>query len=333
MHEYELRALIAAPPTLAAWEHGRAVASCESLWLVPLTEPPTEADVERLSVRGPVAHVEVDWFGGVGTERAALWVNGRRRLADVRVPEVLRALGVSSPDEVVAAGLLRHPSTLEWSAHAIVDEREQIDPRQPLRGLVTALKFNAPLRRHELESAVRRQAARRLGSMGRAARTALPALQVTSRSDRDPSVILECACAMARIGAEGIPMLLGALEDPTTREPRAIILALGEAGKEARSAVPAIQRRLLQEGDERVRAACAEVLGRLDADGSADTLVRALGDPSPFVRMRAAEGLGRGFDLYGSHLDALRSAMEDADPHVCSAATDALHRLESRYGS
>ena len=78
------------------------------------------------SSRGPVGYVEAEFFGGVGTQQAALWTAGRLSLGPISVDEgqpgspiseLLRHLGVDRGDhydEFEAVGLDRHRWTDEW---------------------------------------------------------------------------------------------------------------------------------------------------------------------------------------------------------------------------
>jgi hypothetical protein len=77
-----------------------------------------------------VAYVEAEYFGGVGTQRAAVWVEGRLALGPLRLGEnepfphegspisqALRRLGVQrdgETDEFAAAGLPQHRHGSEW---------------------------------------------------------------------------------------------------------------------------------------------------------------------------------------------------------------------------
>ncbi|MFC7548144.1 hypothetical protein [Plantactinospora sp. GCM10030261] len=82
------------------------------------------------SVAGPVGYVEADFFGGIGTQRAAMWnggelvvgplsvdVNERFPAAGSPISQILRRLGVvrgSHRDEFDAVGLGRHRDTSDW---------------------------------------------------------------------------------------------------------------------------------------------------------------------------------------------------------------------------
>jgi hypothetical protein len=84
----------------------------------------------RWSMTGPVAYVEADYFGGVGSQRAALWLNGVVVLgplvaeehqpwpaAGSPISQVLARLGVDRVgyvDEFAAVGLAEHRHTEDW---------------------------------------------------------------------------------------------------------------------------------------------------------------------------------------------------------------------------
>jgi hypothetical protein len=82
------------------------------------------------SVRAPLAYVEAEYFGGVGTQVAAVWDTGERVMGPLAVHEgppvlaspspislALRRLGVSADghvDEFDAVGLGRHRNMDGW---------------------------------------------------------------------------------------------------------------------------------------------------------------------------------------------------------------------------
>ncbi|MFD5573082.1 hypothetical protein [Streptomyces cadmiisoli] len=84
------------------------------------------------SVRGPVAYVEAEYFGGVGEQRAAVWEGGTIVLGPLHLEEgrpfppagspisqALRRLGVVAgpgEDEFSAVGLVRHRHGEAWLA-------------------------------------------------------------------------------------------------------------------------------------------------------------------------------------------------------------------------
>ncbi|MET7486861.1 hypothetical protein [Streptomyces sp. NPDC005538] len=78
------------------------------------------------SAAGPVAYVEAEYFGGVGEQRAAVWVDGALALGPLEEPptmelsaisQALRRLGATSgpgQDEFTAVGLDRHRHHDGW---------------------------------------------------------------------------------------------------------------------------------------------------------------------------------------------------------------------------
>ena len=134
------------------FEHARVVALDQSVCLLLMTddffnevrqegaEPgvpgfwklPTGFDrvLATWSVRGPVAYVEADYFGGVGSQVAAVWDAGQLVLGPTAEPEhsftpehpspisqALQRLGVSARghfDEFEAVGLDRHRNMEDW---------------------------------------------------------------------------------------------------------------------------------------------------------------------------------------------------------------------------
>jgi hypothetical protein len=105
----------------------------QGLVLLPLSSVPASDVLVAWSVRGPVALVEAEFFGGAGTQRAQVWEHGRSVLGPLVLEEddpapsvtpislALRRLGVSKGshyDEFDAVGLGRHRSTSKWVTSA-----------------------------------------------------------------------------------------------------------------------------------------------------------------------------------------------------------------------
>ncbi|KOX02276.1 hypothetical protein ADK65_08935 [Streptomyces sp. NRRL B-1140] len=152
---YDLQAVIAAEETLRVAVRGLAAARTASigqgLSLMPLTGVLREAVaysgeevafgfrglpsgfskvLSEWSAGAPVAYVEVEYFGGAGEQRAAVWHGGHIVLGPLRVEEgepfppsgspvsqALRRLGVvtsAGQDEFSAVRLDRHRHTDAW---------------------------------------------------------------------------------------------------------------------------------------------------------------------------------------------------------------------------
>ncbi|MGC4764403.1 hypothetical protein ACLQ20_16235 [Micromonospora sp. DT46] len=152
---YTLDALIGSVGALHAaasqWPAAVPVPLAHDLALLPMTDElfdaVTDGTTERVlgfwklpggfdrelsswSSVGPVGYVEADFFGGVGSQRAALWVAGELAFGPLFVGEgepfapqgspisqLLARLGVERHryrDEFEAVGLGRHRETADW---------------------------------------------------------------------------------------------------------------------------------------------------------------------------------------------------------------------------
>jgi HEAT repeat protein len=140
------------------------------------------------------------------------------------------------------------------------------------------------------DPAVRAAAARGLGTMGRRARDAVPAL-VEVLKDSEAAVTQEALRALGQIGPaakDATPALLAwirAHQDPTRQGAVAALVRIG-----ARDALV----ELLHEKDRSVRASAARGLGRMrsKAQAAVPALIEALGDPSAAVSKEAVRALG-----------------------------------------
>jgi hypothetical protein len=140
-----LEAAVAAANT--ALEHTRAVPIGKGLSIVPITDETFDAlrarfpNVEdpsapefyklsgpimivarQLSVFGPVAYIETDYFGGTGSQSAMVWSQGEITMPPTQsdggpINRALRLLGVRAgltQDEFDAVGLGRNRSNDQW---------------------------------------------------------------------------------------------------------------------------------------------------------------------------------------------------------------------------
>lgn len=152
---YCLQAVIATESVLrelaGSTAEARIVPLGQHLWLLPMTDAlfdavtvaggpeldgfwKAPAGFDRLlsacSKAGPVAYVEADYFGGVGTQNALVWDEGKIVLGPLRlapgdpspttgtpISQALRRLGAAKGDHVdefSAVGLGRHRYTDDW---------------------------------------------------------------------------------------------------------------------------------------------------------------------------------------------------------------------------
>jgi HEAT repeat protein len=149
-----------------------------------------------------------------------------------------------------------------------------------------------------------------------------PMLQFLEEPGRHPAR----AWAANVLGELRVPrafaVLTRALEDVDDEVRAKAATALGQV-RDTR-AVPYLLDRLLTDPAPFVRARIAGALGRFDAPEVVDRLVRGLGDPAWWVRMRSVEAL----EQIGAPAEgALLAALEDTDPEIRLRAAVGLERL------
>jgi hypothetical protein len=136
---------------LAEVADARAVSLRKGLFLVPITDElfdalgeqyPNVEDVsseifwkfsgslaivlQRMSMHGPIAYIETEYFGGAGTQAAAVWLDGRLLMSPVNarrgpINRALRHLGVRFTwprDAFQDVGLHRYRNNEDWIAVA-----------------------------------------------------------------------------------------------------------------------------------------------------------------------------------------------------------------------
>jgi hypothetical protein len=132
-----LRLLLMTDDLFDEIQHDSAEAPVPGFWKLPIG---FDQSLAAWSMQGPVAYVEADYFGGVGTQIAAVWDAGALVLGPLAEPETrtaptrstpisqaLRRLGVSAHghvDEFDAIGLGRHRDTDNWLDEVSSDDRE-----------------------------------------------------------------------------------------------------------------------------------------------------------------------------------------------------------------
>jgi hypothetical protein len=118
-------AVIALPQSKALVPLTRSVRKAHDISFLPLTDDGAddvpEAAREFAARAKKIAYVEAEFFGGAGTQAAAVWEEGRLVfgpvVADDAINQALRVLGVAKKehfDEFEALSLGRHRDTDEW---------------------------------------------------------------------------------------------------------------------------------------------------------------------------------------------------------------------------
>ena len=119
------------------------------------------------------------------------------------------------------------------------------------------------------------------------------------------------ATAVNQVAAETVLLM--------STDPRARLDAVNALGMtNASRVVPTLAKTLREDETERIRGMCAGYLGSIKGDLAETALLEVTGDPSPYVRRRAIEGLFRIGS--GRGLEAVRAALDDSDPIVKAKA-------------
>jgi HEAT repeat protein len=172
-----------------------------------------------------------------------------------------------------------------------------------------------------------------LGTMGPAARPAVPELAEVLKKDNDAELRQQAARSLGQIGpaaeSEGVPALSRALRDPEAVVREAAADALSKFGGRAKEAVGSLLARL-KDREATVRLAALSALAQIgpDAQEALPKLKPALKDADPEIRRRALDVLGRlgaeaGKDV--GALAALKVALDDKE--VSRNALIALARI------
>jgi HEAT repeat protein len=180
---------------------------------------------------------------------------------------------------------------------------------------------------------VRSAAAQALGKAGRPAHVTAMALGRTEQDDRDAEVRRAAREALAAVGRpvpkDDVPLWMDALKDE--RAPYRVLAArsLYWAGPDAAPAAAALGHALETDGDARVREAALLALEKFGPAAKPATrgIVKALADPDPDARARAARLLGAVGPEGDEAIDELcRLLKDDKDLTVRVQATYALGR-------
>ena len=133
---------------------------------------------------------------------------------------------------------------------------------------------------------------------------------------------------LSAVGSAAVEALAQALANGDSDVRRAAVDSLGDMGRAAGEAVPALQRALADESDK-VRGHAAEALGAMDdlPQATLEELAGVLGDEDEWVRRNAALGLARQGPAAQAVQPAVAAALGDANRYVSAKAAKTLERI------
>jgi HEAT repeat protein len=157
-------------------------------------------------------------------------------------------------------------------------------------------------------------------------------LQALVTMGRDAQARARAASDLGEIGArEAVPALIHGLDDSAAAVRREAAYALGRIGAEAKDALPALEKLLLDQRDDHARIACAEALWSI-AQRTAGIpflctlVVRTGGDIS--LRVRAMRALGKMGVRARAALPYLVEAMDEPNVQLRRALAETLLKIQ-----
>lgn len=183
-------------------------------------------------------------------------------------------------------------------------------------------------------------AARLLGRIGPGAKKAVPALIQALQDEDRREVRLDILYAMGAIGpvpASSVPTLTSDLGKDDVHVQIGATYALGKVGKEAKSALPAIQENFKNTQDQRLKMVSAWAMAEIAPDDAnvgamvLPTLIGGLGHDQPFVRLELIESIV-GLGEVGAEAVPLLEQLGQSDPDekVREAANAAAAKLQQK---
>ncbi len=298
---------------------------------------------------------------------AAFMLHGKKRLLDPSARVILK-IGTREAVDAIAHVLAQRKVSAD-RVMTIVDKLKQMEPaiEEALSEKVHeadgtwvlvgkhAEIFELMEALRDEQQAVREWAIRALGTMGKSAREAVPALvdilsgdeiswtrRCVARSlgriggtgaisalirvftDQDRSVRKDAISAMKQIDQSAIPALVKALRDNDALVRYSAARALGRIGEA--EALPALIE-TLQDKNAPVRNVAARALGDIGHPDAVPVLIEALKDEKPTVRAASAAALGAIGDP--AAVTALTEALKREDGWVRREFTRALRNIET----
>lgn len=239
----------------------------------------------------------------------------------------LNALEPQSPRSASELAALLKGQDLQARRSAAIAARtaDAATKKQLLPVLIDLLK-------HEKDGQVRLAVLDAVTDMGPAAKSAIPALVYTLRTEYGGKYNEErhqdyrSALALAAVGSPAVNALRELLAESAENVRAEAAMALGRIGPEAAPAVPALVG-LLDDEDERVRRDAVGALGRIGAKAVAP-LISAAANSDADVRAGAIEALGLTGVSNQRVAEAVLLGTRASQPQVRRAAVTALGALQ-----
>ncbi len=177
------------------------------------------------------------------------------------------------------------------------------------------------------EAVKKRKAAKSIGELGPAAKSAAPALANVLQRDRDSLTRQNAAEALGQINGEGrtaIPALARAMKDEDREVMSAAALALAKYGK---AAVPTLKKALADD-DNLVRKNAAEAIAKIgpEAKDAVDDLVNALKNEKPAMRRRDNSFKASYVEALGAIGPSAKSAVKYLEESIAARNVDREYR-------
>lgn len=232
--------------------------------------------------------------------------------------QMLGAIGPAAREAIPALQKATQDNDSNVQAAAL-EALVKVSPGDAIKPLVLKLY-------HASESPGREKAAQMLGSMGSAARDAIPALQEAAARDSNADVHAAAQDALVYVKAtrqDAVKLLVEASNDSSWKMRQKAAQVLGEMGPAAREAIPALQK-ATGDADSDVQAAALEALVKVSPGEAVKLLVDRLNASESQVRQKAARILGEMRPAARDAIRALIKATHDDNSDVQAAALEAL---------